>query len=469
MSPNPPLSPTVGVVGVGYMGIATALAFAHRGRHVYAYDVNPRVRSALRAGRSPYREEGLEELLRSEVGAGRFTVVDSMSKLARSAQCIFLCVPTPSGPGGRIDLSFLRTAVLQLGGVLRAVHEYRLVVVKSTVVPGTTDSLVEPLLRKSSGLGPDALGVAASPEFLAEGRMVRDSLDPDRIVVGANDPRNFPWIARAYAGFTAPILELRPSEAELVKYASNTFLALKISFANELSRWTERLGGDVDEVARAVGADSRIGAPFLRAGPGFGGSCFEKDLRASWNRAGELGLRARSAEAALTINREQVQHVFELIAKAAAPLRGKTVAVLGLAFKAGTDDVRESRAFPIVERLLRAGAHVRVHDPQALENFRREWQHRRGLRHEALVFSSSAERSLRGADLAVLQADWPEYLDWPAAWSRSMRTPLLVDLRRAVPPATSGLAGLKVVALGVGTEPAWTSPTVTTPMATVEA
>jgi UDPglucose 6-dehydrogenase len=448
-----PSNPTVGIVGVGYMGIATGLAFARRGRRVFAYDVNPRVRAALRAGRSPYWEEGLTELLRAEARRGRFTVVDDVERLSEAAQCIFLCLPTPSGRGARIDLSPLRAGVRELGRALKRVRGYRLVVVKSTVVPGTTETVVEPLLRRTSGKGPGALGVAANPEFLAEGRMVRDALQPERIVVGATAARSFRWFDAVYDGFDAPILRLSPSGAELVKYASNAFLALKVSYANEISRWTEALGGNVDDVVAAIGADPRIGPAFLKAGPGFGGSCFGKDLRAFLGRAEDLGIRLRTAETSLAINQEQTDHAFELIRGAAGALRGKTVTVLGLAFKAGTDDVRDSRAFPIVERLLTAGARVRLHDPAALRNFRLEWRRRSPGSAHRVAFCSSVLGALRGADVAVLQADWPEYLAWPRRWTNGMRVPLLVDLRRAIRPAVCDRARLKVVALGVGTAP----------------
>ncbi|MGA8604996.1 MAG: nucleotide sugar dehydrogenase [Thermoplasmata archaeon] len=442
--------PTVGIVGVGYMGIATGLAFARRGRRVFAYDVNPRVRAALRSGHSPYREDGLEPLLQTEIRRGRFNVVDGADELANQAQCIFLCLPTPSGRGGRVDLAPLRAGIRELGSTLRSVRGYRLVVVKSTVVPGTTQTVVEPLLRRATGKGPDRLGIAANPEFLSEGRMVRDALRPERIVVGVTDAESLRRFAAAYRGFDAPILKLSPSGAELVKYASNAFLALKVSFANELSHWTENLGGNIDEVVAAVGADPRIGRAFLRAGPGFGGSCFDKDLRAFLGRAESLGIRFRSAETALAINREQTDHSFGLIREAAGALRRKSVAVLGLAFKAGTDDVRESRAFPIVERLLGAGARVRVHDPVALRNFRREWLRRPGFSGGQVAFCPSIAGALRGTNLAVIQADWPDYLDWPLRWTRSMRVPLVVDLRRALSPSVIERARLKVVALGVG-------------------
>jgi UDPglucose 6-dehydrogenase len=445
-----PPAPTVGIVGAGYMGMATALGFAHGGRRVFAYDLNQKVRASLRAGKSPYHEAGLEELLRTEIRRARFIVVDTLAELVESARCIFICVPTPATKSGRINLAPLRSAVRELGDLLRAIPGYHLVVVKSTVVPGTTESVVEPLLRKTSGKGPESLGVACNPEFLAEGRMVRDTLFPERIVVGTTDLRSRRTLASVYRHFQAPMFELSPSEAELVKYASNTFLALKVSFANELSRWTELFGGDIDDVAGAIGADPRVGASFLRAGPGFGGSCFDKDLRAFLGRAKELGIAARSAEAALAINREQTEHASELIRSAAGKLRGKRVAVLGLAFKAGTDDVRESRAFPIVEQLLRSGAQVRVHDPAAMNNFRREWHRQFGRSLPGLTFSPSVPTALRGVDLAVLQAEWPVYLSWSPRWTQTMRKPLLVDLRRAIPHPIQTRAGLTVVSLGAG-------------------
>ena len=445
---GPPLS--VGLDGIGYMGIATGLAFARRGWTVYAYDILPEVRAAVRAGRSPYREPGLSSLLRSEVRRGRFVVVESLEELARRAGGIFLCLPTPRGPGGRIDLGPLRTGVAQLGRALRSADGYRVVVVKSTVVPGTTERVVEPLLRRTSGRGLGRLGVAMNPEFLAEGTMVRDAMYPQRVVLGVSDPAAARWLKAVYRPFNAPVFELSPSGAELVKYSSNALLALKVSFANETARLAERLGLNVDDVMDAVGSDVRLGRGFLRAGPGFGGSCFDKDLRAIVRRGRELGVRLRSYETALAINDDQVDHVLELVRTAVGRLRGRTIVVLGLAFKPGTDDIRDSRAFPIVEGLLRAGAHVRVHDPEALANFRRAWVAEHPAPSGRLRFCGSVPEALDRADAAVLQADWPAYVRWPAGWSRRMRTPLLIDLRRAVPGSVQRRGRLQVVALGVG-------------------
>jgi UDPglucose 6-dehydrogenase len=440
----------IGIVGLGYMGLATGLGFSAHGASVLGYDVKPEIRASVERARAPYREVGLADLLRRERRSGRFRVAADLESLVGGSEGIFLCVATPPRSSGRIDLRPLTRSVRELGAALRSVPGYRVVVVKSTVVPGTTDNVVSPGLLRSSGRRPSDLGVASNPEFLAEGSMVRDALSPERVVVGSHDPRAIAWLRRAYRTFRSPVVALSPSGAELVKYSSNAFLALKVSFANEMSRLTDRLGENVDTVMDAVGRDSRIGPRFLRAGPGFGGSCFEKDLRALVVHARGLGIRLRSAEAALRINDEQLDFVLARIRAAVGRLRGKRIALLGLAFKAGTDDVRETRALPIAEHLVAEGARVRAHDPSALENFRRVWEdHRRGS-GGALVLCPSVERALDGADAAILQADWPEYSRWPESWTRRMRHPVLVDLRREIGPASAGRTGLRVFGLGDG-------------------
>lgn len=448
-----PRTPVIGIYGLGYMGLATGLAFAARGFSVAGYDIKTEVRESVVRGVSPYHEAGLPELLRKQVRSGRFSVAAGPGDLVRFAQGIFVCLPTPSLSSGRIDLRPLKKGTAELGDALRSVKGYRLVIVKSTVVPETTETVIEPILRHHSGRPPRELGVATNPEFLAEGTMVRDARHPDRIVVGTRDPHARAWLRRVYAPFRAPIYFLTPSGAELVKYSSNAFLALKVSFANEVSRMAEKLGLDIDGVMEAVGADPRIGRRFLKAGPGFGGSCLEKDLEALIARARELRVRFRSGETALAINQDQAKHVMSLVRLAAGPLNRKTVAVLGVAFKAGTDDVRESRAFPLVSGLVRAGARVRVHDPFALTNFRREWERRKVPGPGSVEFSRSVLKSLSGTDVAVLQADWPVYRHWQPEWTRLMKEPVLVDLRRAVSARTDGVAGLRILSLGMGPAP----------------
>jgi UDPglucose 6-dehydrogenase len=440
----------VGVEGLGYMGLATALAFCAKGYHVTGYDLSTRVRSAVRRGTSPFWEPGLSRLLRTSLRNGRLHVAVTPKRLVDDSEVIFLCLPTPSRRSGAIDLRAVRTGARELGRALRGARSRRVVAIKSTVVPGTTERIVEPILRRSSGSSARRLGVAACPEFLAEGSMVHDALHPERVVIGTSEA----WTARVlcslFGPFHAPIHVLTPSGAELVKYSANSFLALKVSFANEVSRMAEALGTDVDSVLGAVGQDPRIGSRFLRAGPGFGGSCFTKDLRAITARARELGSRFRSAEAALVINADQTEHAFRLVQGAAGRLKGKRIAFLGLAFKANTDDVRESRAFPILRALSAAGARVVAHDPVATARFQEVWGRPTNGRAGRVRFVRSVEGALTGADLAVLHTDWPDYARWPVRWTRRMRRPLLVDLRRAVPARVARAAGLRVIALGNG-------------------
>ena len=441
--------PVVGIDGLGFVGLATGLAFAARGWNVVGFDIKSQVRRAIARGRTTFHEEGVGSLLKAQLRSGRFRVVESINELARAADCVFLCLPTPSGPDGRIDLRPLATGVEELGRALRTVPEYRLVVVKSTVVPGTTEELVGATLRRVSGKTSRQMGIAANPEFLSEGSLVPDSLRPSRVVLGVSDPRAARTLRRLYRPFRVPVFELSPSGAELVKYSANSFLALKVSFANEISRIAESVGTDVDDVMEAVGSDPRVGPRFLSAGPGFGGSCFDKDLRAFTRKAEDLHRRFRLGEAALQVNEEQVEHVLRLVRRAAkGSLRGKTVALLGLAFKEGTDDVRESRALPISEALLALGATVRGHDPVATANFARAWRRTHPRPTSRLRLFTSVSSALEGADLVVLQTPWPLYCSWRPAWTQRMRDPVLVDLRRALNPSKAIAVGLRVVALG---------------------
>ena len=439
----------VGIAGLGYMGLATGLAFAARGAQVVGYDSNPQVRESVAAGRSPYREPGLAPLLRAHVRGGGLEVVDSADGLVARSEGLFLCVPTPSRGSGRIDLRPLEGCVREIGGALRrAPKSRRVVVVKSTVVPGTTEQSVAPWLGRASGWGPDLLGVAANPEFLAEGSMVEDALRPARIVIGTTQPWVETWLRNVYRPFRSPVSALTPSGAELVKYASNGFLAIKVSFADELARMADRLGEDVDRVVAAVGSDPRIGPHFLRAGPGFGGSCFGKDLRALVARSREWGIRFRTGEAALRANEEQLEYAFGRVRGALGDLSDRPVALLGLAFKAGTDDVRESRALLLAERLVEAGAIVRAHDPAASDTFRRAWFAAAPAHAYRLTIVPTVEDALTGVDGAILQAEWPEYRRWSRRWTRLMRVPRLVDLRRFLEPGRALRAGLTVTRLG---------------------
>lgn len=435
------------------MGLTSALSLAAHGHRVLGYDIEPTTRRRLQRAQSPVREPRLESLLGRMVRRGRFQVSDELSEVVAGSEGVFVCLPTPPRRSGRIDLRPLTNGLRTVADALRPIEAHRVVVIKSTVVPGTTEGLLEPLLRRKTGRPAERLGVATNPEFLAEGSMVRDALKPERIVLGTSDPRTRRWMRRVYRPFRAPLVELTPTGAELVKYASNAFLAIKVSYANEVSRLAEALGVHVDEVLAGVGSDSRIGTKFLRAGPGFGGSCFSKDLRAIVTAAGDLGLSFRLGQATLEVNAEQTGHALELIRGAIGPLEHRAVAVLGLSFKAGTDDVRESRAFPLVRALVRAGVQTRVHDPVALPKFQAAWENGAGVHLRGVgdvEYRGTVASALEGADLAVLHTDWPIYREWRRDWTDRMAQGILVDLRRCVPPARARRAGLRLVALGVG-------------------
>lgn len=280
--------------------------------------------------------------------------------------------------------------------------------------------------------------------------MVRDALKPDRIVLGTSDSQSLARLETVYSRFRAPIFSLTPSGAELVKCSANAFLALKVSFANEIARIADTLGINVDSVMAAVGHDPRIGSQFLRAGPGFGGSCFEKDVRALVKQSVDLGVPFRSGETALRINDEQGKYLMNGIRSAVGTLSGTKLALLGLSFKAGTDDVRESRALLLARELVAAGAFVRGHDPVALPNFRRLWNLQNPRARSKLELCGRVEDALDGAHAAIVQTDWPIYARWPRNWTRRMKQPLVVDLRRAIDPRHARRAGVTLVGLGAG-------------------
>ncbi len=442
--------PRIGVVGLGYVGLTTAAAFAAKGRSVVGYHWDPARRSVVRAGRAPVHEPGLSALLRRVVRSGRLAVAEEPLELVRRSDLQFVCVPTPSRPDGSVDLSHVRASCRTLGASLRDVRGWRAVVLKSTVIPGTTDGVAGPMLARASGrvLG-RTLGVASNPEFLAEGTAVRDALAPSRIVLGVSDTRTEAALRGAYRGFRAPTVALSPTAAELVKYTSNAMLATRVSFANEMAGLAERLHVDVYPVMRAAGLDPRIGSRFLDAGPGFGGSCFTKDLRALLARARSLRVALPVTSGALSVNATQAAHVVDLAERAVGSLRGVRVALLGLSFKPGTGDVRESRAYPMLRELLRRGARVRLHDPEAGPAFVALLDPRavadRGDRCRLVPDLATA---IRGADLALIQCDWDSYRRAPTAlWGRLARK-LVVDARRTLDPDALARQGIRYVAVG---------------------
>lgn len=438
----------VSVVGLGYVGLTFSACLASRGFKVYGVEVDERKRKLIAEGRPPIYEEGLGDLLRKAVSAGLLKTTSDFQEAIMNSEITFICVGTPQRQDGSVDLSQVESASREVGKALKDKSSYHLIVVRSTVPPGTTEGLVKRLLESGSGKTcGSGFGLCFNPEFLREGKAVEDALNPDRIVIGAMDERSGKTLMDFYRSFYLDELPqtivTNPVNAELIKYANNAFLAMKISFANMIARLCEKLpGADVNVVMNGIGLDKRIGRSFLGAGLGWGGSCFPKDTRGLISFAERLGVDLKLIKAAVEINEEQVDHAVSIAEKLLNGLKDKVVSVLGLAFKPGTDDVRESRAIKLVERLLEKGAKVKAHDPKAVENARR-------ILGDSVEYARSIEECLRGSDLCILATEWPEYKGLKAeTLLKLMRNPALLDCRRIYDP--KDLQGIKFAAIGLG-------------------
>lgn len=433
----------VAVVGTGYVGLVTGTCLAHLGHEVTCVDVREDRVSAITRGEPPFFEPGLAELLTEGRRNGRLRATTVLAEAVAKSDVTMLAVGTPSAAGsGRIDLGAVDAAATAVGASLAGRADRHTVVVKSTVVPGTTDSLVLSALEKASGLRAGRFGLAMNPEFLREGSAVADFMKPDRIVIGQWDELSGETVTKLYATFTCPILRVSLRNAELIKYASNAVLASLVSFANEFANICEAMdGADVDVVTEGICLDRRLSPvvdgrrvrpgilAYLRAGSGFGGSCFPKDLNALRARAREIGVETPLLDAVMNVNVARPGRVVALLSSELNGLRGKTVAVLGIAFKPGTDDIRDSPALALAFALRASGASVRVHDPLPAACRAAEEK----LREAGVVLHVDAETLLRDTDAVVLATAWPEYAAWD--WGRLaplMNRQLIIDGRNAL-------------------------------------
>jgi UDPglucose 6-dehydrogenase len=421
---------------------------AAKGLKVVGYDVDSGKIDAIKAGKTPFTEPRLDKMLEHAVKNGRFTCSDDVSILG-GAEIIFLTVGTPSNSDGSINLSYISDAAGMVAGVLRPSSTPSTVVVKSTVVPGTTRGLVRHMLEKHSGRSVgDGLNLCVNPEFLREGSAVTDTMKPDRIVIGddwGNGARVLLRLyRRMYGHRRIPTIVTNTVNAEMIKYASNIFLAARISLANELANICQRLpGADFKTVAMGVGLDRRIGPHFLNAGLGFGGSCFPKDLRALKALARELGITPVMLEAVDQVNREQPYKALELAEQLVGNLRGKKAALLGLAFKPNTDDIREAVSLKIAKALLERGCSVKVYDPSAMDNFRT-------IFGGSVDYAENSRDCIRGVDLAILVTEWDEFKTLTSEdLLKLMRNPALVDGRRLYEPEKF-VGKVKFAAIGLG-------------------
>ncbi len=416
----------IAMIGTGYVGLVSGACFADFGHIVTCVDKDEGKIAALRRGEIPIFEPGLDELVTANVKAGRLKFTTDLGPAVTEAEAVFIAVGTPSRRGdGHADLSYVYAAAREIAA---AVKNFTVVITKSTVPVGTGDE-VERLIREAN---PKAdVAVASNPEFLREGAAIRDFKFPDRIVIGTSDERGRKVLADIYRPLSLnqmPLMFTERRTAELIKYAANAFLATKITFINEIADLSEKVGANVQEVARGIGLDNRIGTKFLHAGPGFGGSCFPKDTRALVKTALDHDVQLRIVEAVLAVNDNRKRAMARKVSSAVgSSLRGKTVAVLGLTFKPDTDDMREAPSIPLVTGLLDMGARVRAHDPAGMEAARRELPD--------IEYCEDPYLCVRGADAMVLVTEWAQYraLDLKRL-KQELAQPVVVDLRNVYRP-----------------------------------
>jgi UDPglucose 6-dehydrogenase len=414
------------MIGTGYVGLVSGACMADFGHQVTCVDKDAGKISALNAGEIPIFEPGLGEIIRSNVRQGRLSFTTSLAEPVRHADAVFIAVGTPSRRGdGHADLSFVFEVAREIAG---AIEGFTVVVTKSTVPVGTGDD-VERIVREVS---PTAdVAVVANPEFLREGAAIHDFKHPDRIVIGAEDERARQVVAEIYRPLylnQAPILYTGRRTAELIKYAANAFLATKITFINEIADLCERVGADVQEVARGMGLDNRIGSKFLHAGPGFGGSCFPKDVRALIKTAQDHDLPLRILEAVESVNEARKRAMARKVSNAfAGVMRGKTVAVLGLTFKPNTDDMRDAPSIALITALRDMGAKVRVYDPVGMEQAKQ-------VLHD-VTYSQGPYDCVEDADAVVIVTEWEQFRALDLERVRDlMACPVMVDLRNVYRP-----------------------------------
>lgn len=417
----------ISIIGTGYVGLSTGVGFANKRNHVICYDIDKERLDRISKGESPIYEPGLEKMLKRVLDDDRLEVSLDLDYTVKNSDVSFLCVPTPSRKNGMTDTRFIDSASRDLGSALAKKDSYHVVVVKSTVPPGTTERLVIPNLEELSGKkAGDGFGVCMNPEFLREGSALDDFLKPDRIVLGQFDRQSGDVLAELYANFTAPIIRAKIKVAEMIKYASNAFLASKISFSNEIGNICKNLGVDVYDVMMGVSMDKRISPHFLRAGIGFGGSCFTKDLRSLVEKSKTIGYDPIYLQETLNLNNRQPHKIVDLLRKRIGTLRGRNVCVLGLTFKSNTDDVRDASSIRIVRELIRLGAIVKAYDPKGMDNFKKLFPD--------VIYCQTVSEALKGSDACLILTEWDEFKELGDNDFNTMSKKVIIEGRRALNP-----------------------------------
>ncbi|MBU0953716.1 MAG: UDP-glucose/GDP-mannose dehydrogenase family protein [Nanoarchaeota archaeon] len=407
------------VGGTGYVGFCTGLGFASKRHDVVLIDLNAKKLAGVREGRCPVYEPGAAEILRKVLDQGNLTT----ATIIPEADIILLAVGTPSLPDGGINVTQIKKVSETIGSTIKTWNTSPVIVVKSTVVPGTTETVVKPIVESTSGkhAGTD-FGLVMNPEFLREGVALKDFLNPDRIVIGEYDKRSGDLVATLYKDFPGTLMRTSLAAAEMIKYANNAFLATKISFINEIGNLCKRLGIDIDEVAKGIALDKRIAPHFLQSGVGYGGSCFPKDVAALASLAKQNGYEPKLLNEVMALNKRQRRLLLDRL----GPMKGKRVAVLGLAFKPNTDDVRESPAIDIIGDLVNQGASVVAYDPQAMITMKQVFPN--------ILYAQTAKEALQTADACVVLTDWNEFKELTIEDFTQMHGTQIIEGRRILKP-----------------------------------
>jgi UDPglucose 6-dehydrogenase len=425
------------VVGTGYVGLVTGAVFADLGNDVVCVDNDQKKIEALRAGQMPIYEPGLEEMVVRNKDDARLSFTTDLPGAVRQSDVIFIAVGTPPKDTGETDLSHVEAVASQIG---RSMDRYKVVVNKSTVPVGTGEFVREVITRHQPR--PIDFDVVSNPEFLREGSAIEDTLRPDRIVIGAPNQQVAMTLVELYAPLERPMIITDLPSAEVIKYASNGFLAAKISFINAIANICENAGADVSQVMKGMGLDSRIGMQFLQAGLGYGGSCFPKDVDSLIHTAARFGYDFKLLRSVVEINKERASHLVDMMRKAIGGLEDKTIAVLGLAFKPNTDDMREAKSIEVVRLLHAAGAQVRAYDPVAMANAK-------ALMPEGVVFCESAYEAAAGADGVALLTEWNEFKYLNLDRLRGLlRHRLIFDARNLYEPERMRRLGFEYYSIG---------------------
>lgn len=432
------------VAGTGYVGLVAGVCFAEKGHDVTCVDVDEAKVKVMESGISPIYEDGLEELMKKNNAAGRLHYTTDYQNAYKDADAIFIGVGTPEQPDGSANLNYIATVCRQIA---ESVEKDCLVVVKSTVPVGTNDRVErfihDFLVRKEL-----KIEVASNPEFLAQGSAVHDTLHAARIIIGTESKEAEELLRKIYAPFELPIVAMNRRSAEMTKYASNDFLALKISYMNDIANLCELIGANIEDVAKGMSYDTRIGANFLKAGIGYGGSCFPKDTKALRFQARKVGYQLRTVEAAVEVNTKQKTRLFQKASDRMITFDHLKVAVMGLAFKPGTDDLREAPSLDNVKLLLDEGAQIAAYDPVAAENFKKkfpEGSYGKG----SIRYVATPEETLDGANICFIFTEWTQIKALaPCVFKERMRTPLVYDGRNVFVPESMKEAGVEYYSIG---------------------